>query len=200
MTKEEILNMFRAKRDIRTWMMRPFRLNGFVYACNGHWMVRVPDEAGLDADHHGEKHPKNIEAMYAQAAEEGFMPLPAIEKPEACFMCEGRGFGKIHKCGDCDGEGDFAHGNHWYECKECEGAGDTFEATHDGTDACPQCGGLTFKWGGAGVPVGDQKFSPTYIYLLAQLPGMRFANNADKTKAGHFFFDGGEGLVMPYRD
>lgn len=200
MSPTEILSMFASKSDVRKWMLRPFRLNGFVYATNGHWMVRISDEPTIDADPIADHHPKSIEKMFAEAPTEGFISLPEMEKPADCTRCEGLGFGTLTKCESCDGDGEFVHCGHFYECKACDGEGDSFEATPDGTDACPDCYGRGLKaWGVPGQSVGIAKFSPVYLWMLRVLPGIQIAVN-DKDGKARFTFEGGEGLLMPYRD
>lgn len=199
MTKEKTLKMFASRSDIREWMLRPFRLNGYVYASNGHWIVRLPDDASIDADPVGEHHPKKLESMFAEAASEGFKPLPEMKKPDACNTCEGKGTGTEKKCHSCDGKGEFEHYGYDYECQACDGNGSEFFPSSKGADPCPHCDGLGIQQLREGLACGDAKFSPRYLWLLKSLPGIQIATNGTD-KAGHFIFEGGDGLLMPYRD
>lgn len=198
MTSSEILNLFVAKIDSREFLLKPFRIGDFVYATNGHWCARVPAE-GIDADARTDKHPKNVEALFDAAPTEGFIPLPKVEDPGSCFWCDGRGCGISSKCDSCDGLGEFEKDGWRYDCQACEGEGTTFRASAIGTDCCPYCEGLGVPVLAAnGTKVGESTYANRYLWLLSKLPGIEIAPG-EKEKAARIRFDGGEGLLMPYR-
>lgn len=198
MDATEILAMFVAKIDSRETLLKPFRIGDFVYATNGHWCARVPAE-GIEAGDATDKHPKNIEGLFDKAPTEGFMPLPDVPDPGACMSCKGRGFGRNDECDACDGDGSFWHHDHNYDCKSCNGNGDIFTPSASKNDPCPHCYGHGVESNTGGTKVGEATFSNRYLWLLRKLPGIEIAPG-ESEKAARIRFDGGEGLLMPYRD
>lgn len=198
MTADEILSMFVAKVDSREILLKPFRVGDFVYASNGHWIARVAAD-GVQAEYITDKHPKNVVELFDSAPTDGFVPLPELEDPGKCERCNGFGRGFTNKCESCKGEGYFYHHDDMYTCKPCDGEGETFRASAVGPDACYFCMGLgvavqTMK----GAKVGEQTYGAHYLWSLRKLPGIEIAPGAPE-KAARFRFEGGEGLLMPFR-
>lgn len=197
-TPSEILAMFVAKTDSREYLLKPWRLGGFVYASNGHWIARVPVE-GIEAGDITDKHPKNVEAMFEAAPTEGFKALPKVRHPGLCNHCGGFGVGAIHKCASCNGTGEFEHESWTYTCQACDGEGETFHLNANGTDCCPYCEGHGVPAHAGWTKVRGVTFANRYLWLLRRLPGIQIAVGAPE-KAARIRFDGGDGLLMPYRD
>ena len=65
---------------------------------------------------------------------------------DKCGECHGVGTVTSHECDDCDGRGEFAHGNHDYECAECDGTG---RVRHKVPTTCDVCRGT----GHAATPI-----------------------------------------------
>ena len=102
------------ERDMRRHLQAPFELDGFVYATNGHWMIRVP--AAYYGGHRAfvdGLHPKRAAILVGSAlASAGeFLPLPEIAEPKMCTACSGSGEHVYRDeigpedCFECDGRG-----------------------------------------------------------------------------------------------
>ena len=198
MTKSEILAMFVAKNDIRSYLMKPALIGEYVYASNGHWIVRIPAAEAQAEACESESFIKNAPAVFEKAKQENFIPLPAQPEPVKCHHCKGTGMGTGGDCESCEGDGEFYHHDHYYECKSCDGDGCTFQFTRDGKDECPYCDGSGYEIGrDSTIAFGDSSYASRYLYRLSLLPGIEIATAGDA--AARFRFEGIEGLLMPVR-
>lgn len=197
MTKTEILAMFVAKNDPRKYLLKPFRIGPCVYASNGHWIVRLPSDR-LEADPIAGDFQNRVKAMFDTAPTDGFVPLPKVEDPGACYYCNGHGVGVSHKCDCCDGNGTFERGDHEYECRSCDGEGHIFSADKTGTAVCPHCSGLGVNDTRSRTEVGNAMYADRYLWLLRNLPCIEISP-CGKDNPARIRFDGGDGLLMPYR-
>ena len=185
------IQSFCAKDDIRSYLMTPFVIDGYTYASNGHIIVRVP---GGEPDP-GQTLPEPVrQAVLKMFATEytDYEPLPEIPPPQLCSECAGTGEVEEYECEDCDGHGEFTHGNHEYCCKECDGSGKV-----PGGE-CPKYG----CWSGQmrqPIRVGPAFIDGRYLRLIAALPNARIRVVGPEAAAA-FLFDGGEGRVMPCRE
>ena len=183
--------------DPREYLHAPWACKGWMYATNGHIMVRVPcpDQADAEPDH---KPAKTAPGMFDDAGKAKYMPLPKrIPVPRTCSKCAGAGKYLHIPCGECDGKGTFKHGSHDYDCLECGGMGfmDAEEgATNAVTRSCTNCEGKGAHRG-TFLKVAGAEFDVIYLLWIAGLPGALFCPNGNA--AAHFIFDGGEGLLMP---
>ena len=196
--KPELLQRFcgHPANEIRVWITAPWREGGHIYATNGHMLVRIPDD-GRDVAERGQNHPHVQRLFDGVAGVDGFAPIPSdLPQQSQCEACDGNGWHDGYRCGDCDGHGQFDHGNHNYDCKNCNASGQI-----EAENICSACGGFG-SYGsvgdtGARTPVGDTGYQTRYLRFLATFPGMVLAPNG-----GHgapFKFDGGEGIIMPMR-
>jgi hypothetical protein len=153
MTVSEILNLCCSTDPYRRNIHRPWRAGEWVYATDGHVLVRVP--VGL-APEVGpwvcpenatklEDRPPNAPGLdrYLEYAPAAWLPMPSLpaQKMETCDICEG--LGRYVICADCDGSGavEWRRGRHDYsaECQECDGHGKY--GSEDTGAPCEQCGG-----------------------------------------------------------
>lgn len=177
--------------DPREYLHRPAVLDGHTVATNGHILIRVPGaEPGA-----GETLPDWTAAgMRKMFAEEygQFRSLPEIPARVDCGACNGTGYVETDDCDDCDGHGEFRHGEHDYECKECDGTGKVGPT---------QCRQRDCRDGEkiATVQIGTAKFQARYLRMIAALPNARISVRSITGPAA-FVFDGGDGRVMPCRD
>lgn len=195
------LNRFCANSiDPRAYLSTPFRDGDNVIATNGHIMVVVPGMAGdfpVAASNMA-----GMPARFNAATRSGVLtPLSSITLPDRvpCPVCGGKGHGHEVRCDECDGEGEFKHGSHWYECKEC--GGDCTKPCHESTPgavkhACYRCNGFGEAFGR--VTVADALFQRCYMALLATLPDCHI-ETAGPEGTAKFTFDGGYGFLMPCR-
>lgn len=101
-------------REIRTHLRAPFELDGYVYATNGHLLVRVPAGGypGNEPFQNG-LHPKNVIDLVADAlaAEGEYIAFPEMQEPAKCSRCNGTGIDPDddedgpEDCWDCAGSG-----------------------------------------------------------------------------------------------
>jgi hypothetical protein len=187
------------KSDPRAYLREPWAHKGYVYATNGHIVVRVPapDQAEAIAEH---KAAATAEGLFATFPAIEAQPLPPFTLGEECFFCAGTGEAYSVDCPDCDGEGEFIHGAHDYECKECEGGGFVdAEKIPENKTVCHACYGRGYKAHRAPVGPMGAGFDASYLSWIAALPGVLFAARGP-AESGRFTFDGGEGLLMPMRE
>lgn len=145
MSTQQLLQPFCAVNDIRVYLNRIFRKDGYLYATNGSAMVSVKDDGTVETDPDNDARcPNNVEEIISRdkCAGDGFIPL-RFDEPKEKNPCTGcGGSGKIFRsnaCPCCD-DGEFIHEGHWYECKECDGEG-RVKATEGETEVCEDCKG-----------------------------------------------------------
>lgn len=187
--------------DPREHLHAPFRCADGIVATNGHVLVCIADDGGDHApatDKMKDTVPK-FRAMLDEPLRQWHV-VADIELPkwENCHLCGGLGHRHIGDCEDCDGEGDFHHGNHIYQCKECGGEGtvETSGATGEKVP-CWKCDGFGDQF--ATVRVGNTLLQRRYLALLAELPNCRIGVASPMSTVA-FKFDGGFGALMPCRE
>lgn len=196
MNTHALLQKFVARpAEERFYFTKPYRKDGFLYATDGGILVRVTDDPEVtDVDDSG-RYPDCEKLLQRHDFDPGpFVPL-AFERPAeppACKPCKGSG--QVAVCPSCDGRGEFEHYGDDYDCQHCSGSGHV--AGRGKT--CVDCNGSGNDTAIA-IDVGTQTFQLRYLLVLETLPGIRIANNADAGEAGRFIFDGGIGLLMPFR-
>lgn len=216
----ELLQPFCANEsDPREYLRAPFKVGAWVYGTNGHMAVRLKADDLPDIGEVTDPKataPKLIGDLFLRALEKAgdkFMAMPDFPALVPCLYCTGQGRVWAMKCGDCE-DGTFRHGSCWYDCKTCadESAGPGWvEVDEPGGIAvhrlCHYCDGLGFECGDGkrnpAIQIGDAHYNPAYLRLLAQLPKARICPGEPAVKPGAMpaavLFDGGHGLLMPYR-
>ncbi len=191
MTQIDIQKFCAREDDDRKHIQKPHKHGEYVYATNGHILARFRDaEAG---QHWEDKFMDKVQKLHAKSLGRASLKWkrdiiklpPAIE----CSYCDGEG--KLADCDDCNGNGNFEHGKHYYECKECNGAG-----RMNPPEICHSCSG-TGKDGSQRVKVGVSHIARRYAELILALPNLEVAPNLDDKAAIPFRFDGGDGILMP---
>jgi hypothetical protein len=193
------IEKFAGVDDYRTYLNRPWRRDGKLYATNGHFMIEIDDD-GRDAAAF-EKQPDCV-GIFAKHTPGEFMPIPPLAAPARCEWCKGHGVCYREACPDCDGNGEFMRGMHEYECKRCEGDGYFLFPTAppgEKETRCSACYGLGEEVRkDRGTPVGDLLVATRLLRVLTELPGVEVAV-CKAPEALWFRFTGGRGLVMPMR-
>lgn len=193
---EQTLLKFCAKSgEIRNYMTTPIRRNGFIYATNGHIAVCIPDDGSFSGENTSEIPSfRFVHDAMEILADDQFKTIDvSMPEVEPCKTCGGTR--KVRKCGDCDGDGVFQHGNHDYECLECDGDG---WVIGEGNQDCPDCDGTgSDKY--QTVKVEHQHLAVRYVELMNTLPSVRLYTPPDNGKTCFFKFDGGFGAVIPCR-
>lgn len=200
MATSELQRFCAGKDDIRDYLQAPWRHEGFIYATNGHWCVRTPDDGRVDLAEPG-KQPAAAKLFELHTRAPGtFLALPEIPSKRdlgLCSRCEGRGVTRMSDCDDCDGKGYFFHGRHEYECQECETGGRVGDCTAP-EEPCDGCAG-TGEDIHIGIDVFSGHFAAHYVRRIAELPGVTASVTTDSAMPMVFHFDGGQGLLMPRR-
>ena len=165
----ELLKKFCSTDTTRLAINSPFSQEQWTYATDGRVIVRVPRLADVPEN---EKAPKNIDENIwrKNPGLTGWQDLPTYPKPTE-VECETCGGGGVHECSCGDSHG----------CANCDGSGIVPEPV-------------------VGVKIGRQHAANNYLHLLSELPSVKISESAvDEHHALHFIFDGGEGLLMPYK-
>jgi hypothetical protein len=205
--------------DPRKYLHEPWRDDRWVYATNGHLVVRVPytDQAVPERT---SKHP-NVADMFKRVIDDRaceFMVMPPIPEPDKCKHCDGVGFVWSAKCPDCV-DGEFVHRGWTYDCKNCQGSDagpgrvDVREGDHNAERTpCAHCdfNGYELNRNG-GTQIGEAHYATVYLWFLAQLPQCRVRPGEPAHNYFHedgkrkpevpaaFIFGGGQALLMPRR-
>ena len=197
MTTNELLLRFVAKvSETREYMRSPVLKGEFVYATNGHIVIRVPYDPVID--HIESDKLDNFPALFVERQHDAFIDLPELPAAEQCNVCLGSG--QAYRCPDCDGEGEFEHGLHSYSCKECNGSGQSDHNDYGtkNTELCDACDGYGKKRGQQ-VKVGSMFYDRRYLQQIIDLPYHKFSEPKKglSNLIAYFTFLGGEGLLMP---
>lgn len=172
----EAINLlqFCSDEEWRPYLRKPFRHDGYVYATNGHILVRVPDDDRYEA--HGKINPAKAMVGFDAA---DFMPAPQVIIPPKiepkrveCIDCAGRG--KEHDCPDCD-----------CTCETCSGNGFVIASPSRSTT------------------IFGHHYNLEYIRQIYALPDLEIAPHSvsigDIIAPLYFRFSGGCGALMPMR-
>ena len=200
MTPEHLQRFCASPNEVRYYLQKPWRTGGLIYATNGHVMVEIPDDGRAGIIDRTESHP-HAGRMFKDEPT-NWAPLPALSPRligGTCWQCEGEGRHGRVRCIECEGVGSFPHGRHNYSCTACDTAGRV--GSDDTPQVCLACDGFG-EPGSAdkahGTKVGDSTYQTRYLRLFVGLPGIEIAQFG--MKAGAWLrFDGGRGMVMPYR-
>ena len=205
--------------DERDYLHTPWRRGQWVYATNGHLAIRVPAAAYPDVAEVTEKVP-NLGAMFDKTMtgrDLEYLLLPPVPKLRECYDCDGKGKVRAIKCVDCT-DGEFVHGEYLYTCKNCERSpgGEGWEHLPDHCEArtnevlrtCHTCDGLGFDRRQGCMQLGPAKYSNVYLAMFAALPQVRVCPGTaardkyddERELPAIFTFDGGHGMLMPFRE
>lgn len=194
----------RPQNDSRSYLWRPFALEGGTAASNWHLLVWVSEDRG--AEPLSSESAAKIAGVAAKAKArallaDGWQPVSGVAlSDKRCPRCNGHGALSFVKCDDCDGEGNFWHGRHEYECQNCEGRGELLQPgrkqfDYEGERVCEHCCGTRLRPNmPSGIGCDRQTVQSVYIALLQQLPNAEIAHAQDE-KVFYVRFDGGVAAV-----
>jgi hypothetical protein len=205
--KIEDLKKFCENDRYRPYLSNPFSLGDFTYATDGKVAVRVPRLEGIGEV---EDAPASIETTFANNLK-GFEQAAPVPNPPhvtniICKACKGRQ--KVTICSECEGEGyrecDLGHE---HDCEDCDGNGVIGDRSGESAVECPECEGVgrlpNLPQGlSTGVIVNDKTcVGLRYLRRIATLPAVKWSLNHRKESSETipFWFDGGEGILMPMR-
>lgn len=189
------------ENEPRTWLLKPWYAAGGVGATDGKLLVWMPGEAIVNAP--DSKEAVDIaEKLIASAKAAVDMgdrlawsdPQDAHFVDAECTSCAGTGI-DTGECDECNGEGEFIHGSHFYTCKECDGTGSTGSA-----GPCEICVGTKIKPSASSIGNHETCISSVYVTRLRKLPGCMVTSLPDESRNFYFRFDGGVGVVAGFRD
>lgn len=191
--------------DSRSYLNSPFTVAGLGYAaCDGAifvcWRAEVGTPTGLPDDFLLRAHQlaADAKALFKTGFGVDSTAISSIEfpPPTPCEHCEGTGKQPATEdCDECDGEGEFHYGSHYYECKDCDGDGKVIAPLKEKV-ACERCQG-TGNDCDQPIKVGSAHFSRKYLTLLRDLPDCRLYPGK-ATETAFFQFEGGWGVLMPF--
>lgn len=203
---------FCGKDDVREYMHAPFNVAGGTGATNGHifaWLADASVGKPLRKPL-GPKESESIERLIVRAKADAVDPeaqwvdVDTIRtSSRKCAQCAGTGVVRLMDCEDCDGDGEFWHGNHVYDCKECSGAGHKNETGFG--EQCDECSGSgqseiaqPSSYGMFSLESASFTVASHLISRMRKLPGCRIKRYDSRPDGGiTFAFDGGIGIVMP---
>ncbi|MFA5922347.1 MAG: hypothetical protein WC856_13810 [Methylococcaceae bacterium] len=194
------IKLFCDPDDSRTYLSRPFQLNGRTIACNGHILLSMPEHGDY------EQCPDEYVAKLLPAIEKArnvvdFVPLPdnlVFPETKDCPYCLGIGKSSRKDCQECEGAGEVYWNSSFHdyeaECQTCDGDG--IIITVGGEQTCSGCMGTGVVYGlDTHVEVLGLWINPKYLKLIINEPGLEVS--ADK-KQNKLAFRSGEnyGLIM----
>ena len=143
---------------------------------------------------------RNLQALIIAAREAGgeLVEPPTIPDPTPCNKCDGTGLGHGQEpCPECDEEGEFYYGSHWYDCLEFGGTGqhDTPNAPKS-TAPCSQCLGLGEQTYNP-IKIAEAYINRVFLARIVALPNARIAQPRSPNTAVYFSCAFGDGAVMP---
>lgn len=127
-TIDNILNLYVAK-DGREMLQNPFIQDGYVYASNGHIMIRVKDDSLLDNPMYGEQSKPQSSHLFDGMEDAGTITISDILelKNKVELIDELELDGENVKCDECDGWGEVEwEYDRWtkdFDCPACDGTG-----------------------------------------------------------------------------
>lgn len=196
----EFLQPFCAKaNESREYMRAPFCLNGWIFATDGHIAVRIPEDVQFPicTDEKVISLFPRFNNYFEQFDKFSFFDLPVLPKADPCMHCGGGGkvnYSKI-ACDECDGDGEFYYGSHYYSCKHCAGSGEIKHRHQEPISMCEKCRGSGFA-SCQPVKINDCLFNLAYLKLIEKLPNLQIATNGIK-EVLRIKFDGGSAVLMP---
>ncbi len=194
------ITKFCAPGDIRHYVHKPMRHEGYLYATTGHIAVRIEDDPAIEA----EPMPANLQngvllKMATDTTDRTWRPVPQVNRATAqpCPYCDGTG--RVVACPDRDGDGEFDHGDHAYVCKSCNASGLVAATNGDAAEECRDCCGSGVSWQ-VSIELDGVHIAARYIHLIGtEIPGAEIGISKDPAGIQLFRAPGVVGCVMPMR-
>lgn len=168
------------ENELRSFMHKPWKKDGKVYATNGHIIIETNSEfaPGDWPEFEKGRYPNNVEKMFADAdaRTKSYSALPELPPLKPCEACDGAGRVPWVWDEDEDGTNYKRRDGEMHTCGDCSGYGEGFHR----------------------IAVGDTGYQARYLRLLSTLEGIEFAPHG--TAACPFRFKHGRGLLMPCRE
>jgi|GEM_PF-2491383 hypothetical protein len=193
------INHFCDPDDSRTYLTRPFQLNGRTIASNGHVFVSMPEHGDY------EQCPDDYLSKFLSVIEESqqgeLVPMPGnllFPETKDCPYCLGIGRSSKQDCRECEGTGvvcwNSGFNDYEAECLSCNGDG--IIVAIGGDQACSGCMGAGVVYEpDSHVEILKLWINPKYLLLIINEPGLELAADKEQNK---LTFRAGEnyGLIM----
>lgn len=178
-------------------LANPWTRDGWTYFSDGYICARVRTEAEDCVPLPGPRNapPPNAADLFAGIESAEPCAIPVVELTP-CKDCK-NGMYRWRACANCDGGGyiEFEDDSGYLyecECKSCRGTGGKRD-NYDGVLCpCHQCRASGVAW--RSVQIGTHTTRSESFAKALRLPGVRFGTT---DKWIMFWFDGGEGILMP---
>lgn len=194
------ITKFCATNDPRHYLHKPMRHDGFLYATTGHIAVRIEDDPAIEAEPMPASLQNSVlQKMATDDTDRTWRPVPQVNGATAkpCAYCDG--MGRVVACPDCDGDGEFEHGDYMYECKSCDASGWVAAPSKGVEQKCLDCCGSGVSWQET-VEFDGVHIAARYIHLIGtEIPGAEIGISKDPTGIQIFRAPGIVGCVMPMR-
>ena len=194
---KKAFDLFLGTDKLRPVFDNPFEINGFVYATNGHALIRAKKE-NIDFTFENKNKLPNVEGIIPKINESLIMGLKSETFEILKTEDEYKEVGQDIECLTCNGHGkvewEFEHYAKDYDCPECHGSGYSEEKRKVKTV------GKTFD--SLNVKLKDSYFDINVFYLLIQareiLGGeIELISYENQSKASMFKTGICEVLLMP---
>lgn len=190
----------------RCGLDKPFSDRGFVYATNGHILIRVSlnKETEIYANSNPDKALPKIPGDFPGREQINAADVVLPENLSPCIKCED-GFSTTAECPECNSAGtvelDSGHNTYEHKCKTCDGEGEITLAGEP--KKCIFCDGTGISLSQP-IKVLNCSIQLRYLKMLQNLPACKIFSMEPSKDTFHlnpigFEFDGGEGMVMPMR-
>jgi len=129
---------------VRKDLAVPFSVANGTAACNGHLVVWVdqPCETRVEGLLPTKVAGYVMHAKEAAALDGDWRRMDALASTfDPCHRCSGSGHVHVVTCDECDGDGEFRHGSHFYQCQACYGSGECVESGDASGVRCRECCG-----------------------------------------------------------
>jgi hypothetical protein len=187
----------------RKCFFNPFVRGGWKYATDGKIIIRIKtdepeSETGIGITKASCEHVIGL-VLECPTSAEMWPKSDGKTQSVKCEICKGYGKSGVVECPECDGEGEVEcyHCGHDMECEKCFGEGNIVDKN---SPVCVSCGGV----GQIEIPA-DQMIKNNvwiggeYFCKISELPNVRYVPAIEPCLPLRFFFDGGDGVIMPVR-
>jgi len=195
-----MLNYFVSDDELRPAMRKIHNGgNGFLYASDGHILIRLKQEKCMKRYDEIPKYP-DAEKLIREAIEREENKKAVINTNDLIRLLSEASWRRLQHgdpCKECDGEGEIEceHCGHKSECNNCYGTGKIMRIKEF---SLLQCKDYYYC-----IKIGKSAYKADYLYIIATMAQMCLADEIQylyerENNAGIFSFDGVDILLMPY--
>lgn len=182
----------------RAGINKPFKKDGYIWATNGKWLVRIKESVELTTEDTSKINVNQFKWSVADNPDLKWLDVPSVEKDTCynpCSKCNGTG--KVRLCDTCKGSGEHeCECGDLHTCRDCNGDG---TATFGDEAVCEDCYGGKVANYDSFLDIGNNRFANWFIYELQQVLGKLQIVDTEYGIPVYFRFAGGDGYAMPMR-